>query len=231
MGSTGTTSADLGDPATHEHPPIRLGGSVLGDRRHICAFFNSREDEYRVTLPFIKDGFDCGDKAFHVIDPARRADHLQRLRSAGIDADAAIESARFELRGWEETYLAYTRFDPVGHLAFGEAMMQKARSEGFPLSRVIAHMEWVVEHGIDIDLLLEYEARTNYIWGGYPDPVICTYDLAKFSGDIVVDVMRTHPMVIIGGILQENPFYVEPDAFLEELRDRRRANRSRTAAD
>jgi hypothetical protein len=32
--------------------------------------------------------------------------------------------------------------------------------------------------------------------------------------------MRTHPMIIIGGILQENPFFVRPDEFLRELRAR-----------
>jgi hypothetical protein len=35
-----------------------------------------------------------------------------------------------------------------------------------------------------------------------------------------MDILRTHPMVIIGGVLQENPFFVPPDAFLEELRRR-----------
>jgi hypothetical protein len=33
--------------------------------------------------------------------------------------------------------------------------------------------------------------------------------------------MRTHPMIIIGGILQENPFFVPPDEFLRELKARR----------
>jgi len=47
------------------------------------------------------------------------------------------------------------------------------------------------------------------------------YDLAKFGGDIFVDIMRTHPMIIIGGILQENLFFVPPDEFLRELRERR----------
>jgi hypothetical protein len=32
--------------------------------------------------------------------------------------------------------------------------------------------------------------------------------------------MRTHPMIIIGGMLQENPFFVPPDEFLRELRER-----------
>ena len=36
-----------------------------------------------------------------------------------------------------------------------------------------------------------------------------------------MDILRTHPMVIVGGILQENPFFVQPDEFLRELRGRR----------
>ena len=36
-----------------------------------------------------------------------------------------------------------------------------------------------------------------------------------------MDIMRTHPMVIIGGLLQENPFFVPPDEMLAELHRRR----------
>jgi hypothetical protein len=35
-----------------------------------------------------------------------------------------------------------------------------------------------------------------------------------------MDIMRTHPMVILGGVLQENPFFVPPDEFLLELAER-----------
>jgi hypothetical protein len=50
--------------------------------------------------------------------------------------------------------------------------------------------------------------------------VICTYDLTKFDGTVVVDIMRTHPAVILGGVLQENPFFVPPDTLLRELNAR-----------
>ena len=43
----------------------------------------------------------------------------------------------------------------------------------------------------------------------------------KFGGGVVVEVMRTNPMIIIGGVPQENPFFVPPDEFLLELRTRR----------
>jgi hypothetical protein len=38
-----------------------------------------------------------------------------------------------------------------------------------------------------------------------------------------MDVLRTHPMVIIGGVLRENPFFVPPDQMLDELRRRKQA--------
>jgi hypothetical protein len=81
-------------------------------------------------------------------------------------------------------------------------------------------MEWAAEGRSHVDDLLEYEARLNYILPRYKDPVICTYDLAKFGGDTVIDIMRTHPMIIIGGILQQNPFFVPPEEFLREIRGR-----------
>jgi 4-aminobutyrate aminotransferase-like enzyme len=46
--------------------------------------------------------------------------------------------------------------------------------------------------------------------------------------NVIIDVMRTHPLIIVGGILQENPFYVPPDEFVRELRERCAAN-GRTA--
>jgi hypothetical protein len=84
-------------------------------------------------------------------------------------------------------------------------------------------MEPVLETRIDPNALLEYEARRKELWlrqTGPANPIICTYDLPRFRGDIRVDVMRTHPLVIIGGILQENPFFVPAEEFLRELRGR-----------
>jgi hypothetical protein len=94
-------------------------------------------------------------------------------------------------------------------------------SGSFPLSRVCCRMDWAVESGSHVDDVIEFESRVNEVWGRHEDAVICTYHLGKFGGDAVVDIMRTHPMVVIGGVLQQNPFFVPPDEFLSEFRDRR----------
>jgi hypothetical protein len=49
--------------------PIPFAGSQLDHTRHVCAFFNSEEEGCRVLLSFIKDGFESGDKAVHVVNP------------------------------------------------------------------------------------------------------------------------------------------------------------------
>jgi hypothetical protein len=54
---------------------IHLGGMPLGNYRHICAFFNTPEEEYRALLPFISEGIKTGDRAFHVLDPQLLGEH------------------------------------------------------------------------------------------------------------------------------------------------------------
>ncbi len=70
-------------------PPTALAGAHLGDARHVCAFFRSEDEEYQVLLPFIRDGFDSGDRAIHVLNPDRREGHRRRLAEAGIDTAVA----------------------------------------------------------------------------------------------------------------------------------------------
>lgn len=201
--------------------PIRFAGSQLGEVRHVCAFFNNDDEEYRVLLPFIKDGFECGDKAVHVVNPGRHQDHRQRLARAGIDCDDAERSGQFELHTNTDTYLRDGRFDQDRMLAAFEQIASGNAKGGFPLSRIVCHMEWAGDGGPYVDDLVEFESRVNDVWQHHDDAVICTYNLQRFGGDTVIDIMRTHPMVVIGGILQQNPYYVPPEEFLREFRERR----------
>src|SRR5438105_4821456 len=91
--------------------PIPFAGSELNETRHVCAFFNSDEEGYRVLLPFIKDGFACGDKAVHVVNSDQHGEHLRRLTAVGIDTTATQQRGQFERRTNTEAYLRDGRFD------------------------------------------------------------------------------------------------------------------------
>lgn len=199
---------------------VRLAGAELDSTQHVCAFFNSKEEEYRVLLPFIKEGFERGDKAFHVIDQKHRPAHLQRLAQAGIDVSAAERKGQIEVRRWEEAYLRDGHFDQNRMIALIEEVLTRGKAEGFSLTRLAANMEWALEDRPGVNDIVEYETRLNHLLPKHRDVVICTYDLAKFSAAVVMDILRTHPLVIVGGILQENPFFIPPDQFLQELYER-----------
>lgn len=200
--------------------PVRIAGSQLGESGHICAFFHDRDEEYRTLLPFIKDGFECGDRAFHVVDPELREEHHRRLESAGLHVTEAERSGQLKLYDWHDLHFKHRHFDQHRVIALLEQELKEGARQGFRLSRSIGHMEWALQDRPGVEDLVEYEARLNYILPRYRDPIICVYDLSKFGGAIVADILRTHPMVIIGGTLQENPFFVPPDRFLEEWRER-----------
>jgi hypothetical protein len=199
---------------------VRLAGSVLDHSRHVCAFFHSKDEEYRVLLPFIKEGFDQGERAFHVVDPGHRPAHLRRLEEAGIDVAEAERKGQLEVRPWEDAYLRDGHFDQNRMLALIEEVLTRGKAQGFPLTRLVANMEWALEDRPGVDDIVEYETRLNYVLPKFDDGVCCTYDVARFGANVVMDILRTHPMVIIGGTLQENPFFVPPDEFLHELRER-----------
>ena len=208
-------------------PPVSLAGSQLGELRHVCAFFANDDEEYRVLLPFIQEGFLSGDKAVHVVNPEQRQEHLSRLAEKGIDAAAHQRSGQLEVHDNTEVYLRGGHFDQDRMLTTFEQIAAFTRAKGeFPSSRIVCRMDWVSGHSSRIENVIEFESRVNDVWRRYDDTVICTYHLSMFSGEAIINIMRTHPLVIIGGLLQQNPFFTNPDEFLREYRGQRQRRAS-----
>jgi hypothetical protein len=209
---------------------LQFTGSTFGQRRHICAFFNSIDEQHRVLHSFIKDGFDRREKAFHLVDPEQREEHLRWLAEAGINVQEAMSTGQLEVWPWQDGPLRGGRFDQDTWLASFEQVLQSGPAAGYAQTRFFAHMEWALVDLPGVDDLIEFETRVNYVVPKYEDAVICTYDLTKFSASVVMDALRTHPVVIIGGLLQENPFFVSPDQLLLEIRERRSVRKSASTA-
>lgn len=200
---------------------VNLAGREIGCSAHACAFFHTEEQLYKVLLPFIREGFAAGDRAVHIVDPANRDRHLQTLSSAGIDAETSLDRGQLEVRRWEDAYLREGRFDQDAMLALIQEVLEAGRRDDFPMTRLVANMEWALEDRPGVHDIVEYESRLNYILPKYDDTVVCTYDLGKFSAPVIMEILRTHPMVIVGEVMQENPFYTPPDQHLREIESRR----------
>jgi hypothetical protein len=225
-----SSAPDPADPATLEAlaRPVELCGVAIGPRAHVCAFFGDREEEDEALLPFIKEGLSVGDGAFYTVEPTTEAARLARLEAAGVDVKEHQRHGALGVCSWNETHLPSGYFNPETTLAFYRGVIQSAKQRGRQRTRFLTQMGWAARSLPQAEELLEYEARANYLWldqVGPVDPVICSYDLSLFGADVLVGVMQTHPMVLIGGVVQQNPFFIEPDKFLHDRRTRRAKRR------
>lgn len=202
------------------HPSNVFGQQQFRCPCHACAFFHSDDEQYEFLLPFVRDGYEAGDRLFQVVAKDHLPERRRRLSEGGIDVEQSERAGQLEVRPWEEAYLRNDRFDQNAMLALIQETLEAGRTNGFPMTRLWANMEWALEDFPGVHDIVEYETRLNKFLPDYNDIVVCTYDLNKFSAPVVMDIMRTHPQVIVGGVLQENPFFVPPDEFLQELQRR-----------
>jgi hypothetical protein len=153
------------------------------------------------------------------MNPELGVEHVKRLQEQGIDTAAAAESGRLDLRSWRDVYLPDGQFDRQRMLASIEHVLGEGSRRGFRRTRLIGHPDWT-----DPDLprtpdWVDYEMSLNQMLANYPDVVVCLYDSAAFGPDRMADALRTHPLVIIGGVLHKNPFYIPARDYLARLRE------------
>ena len=190
---------------------VKLAGSELTCSCHACAFFSSDDEEQAVLAPFARDGLAANDRLVQIINNQHRDDRAHRLRAEGIDVDAATASGQLDMRPWEEAYLrGGSGFDQDAMLALIQDVLKEGRSSGFGMTRLWANMEWALEDLPGVDQIVEYETRLNHVLPKYDDVVVCTYDLNKFSAATVMDILRTHPQVIVGEGAPTKPFLHSP---------------------
>lgn len=80
--------------------------------------------------------------------------------------------------------------------------------------RAATEMTWALDALPGTEDLMAYESRLKYFFQDKPWVCICLYNISKFSGSMVMDVLRTHPYTISGGVLTANPFYHDPEVWL-----------------
>lgn len=202
---------------------LSIAGTQL-ENFHICAFFNSRDEEYRVLSPFFKEALEQGEKNLHIINPEYAADHRARLQGSGIDTHACEACGQLEVLPWKQAYLDESGvFDKDRMLAIVDNLTGSGLDAGFGRVHIMGDMGWVSSDYPGAEDILEYEAQVNEVLSRNRQPAGCVYDIAKLSGSMMMDLLRTHPLTLIGGVVQENPYFTPPEEMLLELRNRRKA--------
>jgi len=195
----------------------RFADAIFEQSHHVCAFFHNKDEEARTLGPFILEGLAAGEKAIHIVNTSLREAYNRRMISAGVDVDGLKRSGQLEVIAWPTSPRHIDRNEAVEMV---DQQLSADRAHGYRRTRVIGEMDWAVRDGIRDDELIALETRLHQVYMRHEVWVICAYDLTHFGSAVVLDVLRTHPAAMIGGVLQHNPFFVPPEEMIEELRGR-----------
>ncbi|MGV3740847.1 MAG: MEDS domain-containing protein [Burkholderiaceae bacterium] len=202
---------------------LSLAGTAL-EHFHVCAFFNSRDEEYDVLNPFFKEGIDQGEKNLHIVNPAHAADHRARLGDAGIDVHRCEACGQLEILPWQNAYLSDNgTFNKHKMLAMVDHVTSKGLDAGYKRVRIMGDMDWMFSDVPGAADIIQYECEVNEVLTRNRQPAVCVYDISKLSGAMMMDILRTHPLSLIDGVVQENPFFTPPEEMLRELDSRKSA--------
>jgi hypothetical protein len=192
---------------------ITVGPSGLkispGD--HVCVFYPTLADRDEMLIPYLREGLKTDHRCICIVDATEPEEVLDTL---GSEADPAIAPDQLEVRRSQDTYLDDGVFSAERMLDFWRHSSDATREGGFSLTRAVGEITWAMSHMPHIEELARYEASLNQFLPGYPQVSLCLYELDRFSGAFLVDVLKTHPKILMGGMVLDNPYYLDPDEFL-----------------
>jgi hypothetical protein len=210
--------------ADHKEP--RGPGFDLRPGDHVCAPLLSSEQRDEVMLRFLAEGLKNEDKCICVVEstqPATVEAALETVMAAlgcSIGVDTCVAGRSLDMWTATDMYCPDGVFRMQDTLdrwkyAFDEAINGSRGAGPFGQIRVAAEVSATTAGGEGgLETLFRYELACNQAFAPYPVQVICLYDLNRFVGGILRTLLGTHPKLLLGGMVIDNPGYVGDGDFV-----------------
>lgn len=185
---------------------------------HLCHLFSTQEQRVEVAFTFLRDGLERGERTIYVADGGKAEEDLRSLFTGrGLDMRGYAERGQLLLYEPGNIFLTGEGFSPSSSLASWREEARRASSEGWPAMRVLADMSWALRKPPGWELLAEYEAEINRLPGAESCLFLCQYDRRSFDPQFLLDLLRTHPRVLVDEELYDNIYYLPPGEFLNNM--------------
>ncbi|UJX39249.1 MEDS domain-containing protein [Desulfovibrio sp. JY] len=202
---------------TTNQPALALGfgNYTCNWGTHFCGLYETEAERDEIIMGFLAQGAQAEDLQFYA--PAERT--IEDFKSAFskhcplcgqylADSNTMLIQSAKDLYYPGGTFSPWTMEDALNDI-FEESQMHGKRNV-----RATAEMAWALEAIPGVDHLMAYESRLNYFITGKPWISICLYNVTKFDGKTIMQVLQTHPFTISQGVITANPFFQDPDLWL-----------------
>jgi DNA-binding CsgD family transcriptional regulator len=180
---------------------------------HMCALYSGPAERDKLLFPFMREGIREGDKCLCLIDDAEPASVRDRIASRQ-NGYSRRESEQLEVDRASDVYLRSGRFSVEQMTSFLSGRLTEVAETEFLLLRAAGEMTWVLPQPQGAEDFFVYESAVNQILEDKPAVFMCMYDLQRCGVSMLVDVLKTHPKVLLDGMVLENPNYLTPTEHL-----------------
>jgi hypothetical protein len=177
----------------------------------VCAFYRGVGGRDEVLVPYLREGLRAGEKCIAVVDEDGRDDLLTTMAR-----EPESDPAQLDVRTLAEAYLRTGTFVADEMIQYWNTEIPASLEAGsYATARIAGEGSWAFADPRTSEEIVRYEAALNLLATRHRQCVLCLYDLGGLTGGAVVDLMRTHPKLLLAGMVLENPHYVRPEEFLE----------------
>jgi len=179
---------------------------------HVCHIYENTSDQLAAAVPFIKDGLARKERCIYIVE-GRPFEELvvEALSVAGVDVDKERERGALRILTKRDSHLPSGKFLPEAMIAFWRHAEIDALADGFSGLRGIGEMSWTLRPEPGWEGLIEFEALVNDLAKNSKVKFLCQYNRSQFDSPCILDVVRAHPVAIVGDQVCGNPYYEPPE--------------------
>ncbi len=181
---------------------------------HICQIYDDEVERNNSLLNYIVAGLKAGEKNACFSEAVDEKTIKDFCNDHGVQYGEAIELGAFSLNSTSKIYFKDGLFSPENMLSLLTAFYKSSVEEKFTGARVIGEMIPDIKDIKGGNRLLEYESRVTMLLREHPVTAVCQYNANSFDGGTIMNVLKVHPMMIVSGTVVNNPFFIEPEDFL-----------------
>ena len=196
---------------------LGFGGYTCNWGLHICGLYETEAERDDIIMGFLHEG-DTKDDLQIYFPSERTIDNFKEEYGNRYPAcrDHVHNPNQFSVNDYRTFYFPDGKFSPLRMLKGHDEYFAESQKNGKRNIRATAEMVWALQSIPGVEHLMAYESRLNYFFPGKPWISICLYNITKFSGSMIVNVLRTHPYTISGGVITQNPYFMNPDEWLRK---------------
>jgi hypothetical protein len=187
---------------------------------HICQLYSKVTEIPGVTARLMRVGLSLSEKCMFAAAPAQVKEFREELLKLQIDIDAAIEGGQLVLYEEREMFLANgKRFDPYFLLSSHQTFIAQALREGWQAVRISIDMTWLTKDIATPEQILKYEAASDAVFTFQNAPIIALmhYDHSKLVPSLVVEMLKLHPIAVVGKYIKRNPYYLNSEQYMLKI--------------